>query len=96
MSLGIYRHYKSKSQFDKLYFVFGNARHSEDADNILSDVIMYKALYGSFDWFVRPSDMFNEYVTYEEKYQPRFKKVIDGVDIFYTIFIAIIVKIYYF
>ncbi|CZH04496.1 DUF1653 domain-containing protein [Legionella pneumophila serogroup 1] len=46
---GIYRHYKGN-----LYEVIDVARHSES----LEDMVVYRALYGDFELWVRPLKMF--------------------------------------
>ncbi|WP_250266066.1 DUF1653 domain-containing protein, partial [Rhodovastum atsumiense] len=51
--LGKYRHYKGKE-----YVVIGEAKHSET----LEEVIVYKALYGAEDIWVRPKNMFKDTV----------------------------------
>ncbi|MBR1752086.1 MAG: DUF1653 domain-containing protein [Ruminococcus sp.] len=48
---GRYRHYKGNE-----YEVLAIARHSET----LEAMVVYKALYGSGDVWVRPADMWNE------------------------------------
>ena len=51
ISLGKYRHYKGN-----LYEVTGFATHSET----LEKMVIYKALYGDGEIWVRPSSMWNE------------------------------------
>ena len=65
---GTYQHYKGNS-----YQVIGTARHSET----LEEMIVYKSLYetpkfpeGSI--WVRPKQMFEEYVEYKGMPVPRF------------------------
>jgi len=53
IKLGKYRHYKGNE-----YEVIGAARHSET----LEDLVVYKALYGNYDLWVRPLNMFLEEV----------------------------------
>ncbi|MGB3380805.1 MAG: DUF1653 domain-containing protein [Rhodanobacter sp.] len=48
---GIYRHYKGRR-----YRVLGTARHSET----LESMVVYQALYGEHDLWVRPAAMFTE------------------------------------
>lgn len=50
---GKYRHYKGND-----YQVYGVAKHSETQEPL----VLYRALYGSFDLWVRPLDMFKESV----------------------------------
>ena len=51
---GIYRHYKGNE-----YEVLAVAKHSET----LEDMVVYKALYGEGDIWVRPSQMWNNEIT---------------------------------
>lgn len=60
---GIYRHYKGN-----YYEVIDTARSSET----LEDLVIYRALYGDFDLWVRPRTMFQEVGEFEGKMQPRF------------------------
>lgn len=53
MKLGKYRHFKGN-----LYEVIGVAKDSET----LNEVVVYKALYGEGELWVRPRAMFEEYV----------------------------------
>ena len=50
---GIYRHYKG-NEYEVLFI----ARNSET----LQDMVVYKALYGDGDIWVRPANMWNEEV----------------------------------
>ncbi|TAK03633.1 DUF1653 domain-containing protein [Patescibacteria group bacterium] len=63
---GKYRHYKGNE-----YEVIGLARHSETLDNM----VVYRALYGSGELWVRPRAMFEEEVEAGGVRQPRFKRV---------------------
>lgn len=63
VQLGLYRHYKGNE-----YKVIGIARHSE----ILEELVVYQALYGARELWVRPAAMFAETVEIEGKTQPRF------------------------
>jgi len=64
IKLGRYRHYKGKE-----YEVLGVGRHSET----LEEMVIYRALYGEHDLWVRPLQMFFETVEFEEKRVPRFE-----------------------
>jgi cyclomaltodextrinase len=66
MKLGIYRHYKGKE-----YEVIGIAKHSET----LEDFVVYRALYGEGELWIRPLKMFEEQVVVDEKMAPRFAYV---------------------
>ena len=50
---GKYRHYKGN-----MYEVLGVATHSEDE----SKLVVYRTLYGNYDLWVRPLEMFTESV----------------------------------
>lgn len=63
---GIYRHYKGN-----LYEVSGLARHSETGE----EMVVYRALYGSFGLWVRPAAMFAETVEHDGQTVPRFALV---------------------
>ena len=62
----LYEHYKGLR-----YKILGVARHSET----LEELIVYQALYGEGDIWVRPLDMFLESIEINEQLQPRFKLV---------------------
>ena len=66
---GLYRHFKGG-----LYRVEGVARHSET----LEEMVVYRALYGEGGLWVRPAVMWNETVTHEGVFQPRFAPVKEG------------------
>ena len=51
--LGKYRHYKGNE-----YEMIGVAKHSET----LEELVVYRALYGNHDLWVRPIEMFTEEV----------------------------------
>lgn len=51
---GIYKHYKGNK-----YELVAVARHSET----LEDMVVYKALYGEGEYWVRPAGMWDELVT---------------------------------
>ena len=61
-----YEHYKGKQ-----YEVIGIAKHSET----LEELVVYRALYGEHDLWVRPLKMFLEEVEIEGKKFPRFKHI---------------------
>ena len=63
---GIYRHYKGS-----LYQVLHTARHSETEESL----VVYRCLYGNYDVWVRPLEMFTETVTVEGKTVPRFELI---------------------
>jgi len=63
---GIYEHYKGKR-----YEVLCVAKHSET----LEETVIYQALYGDKDIWVRPLKMFEESVEVNGKSVPRFKYV---------------------
>ncbi len=64
MKKGIYQHYKG-NKYELLYI----ARHSET----LEDMVVYRALYGDGDIWVRPAYMWDEEVEADGKTVPRFK-----------------------
>ena len=64
LKLGLYRHFKGND-----YQVLGLARNSETLDYM----VIYKALYGDFETWVRPIDMFSEKVMFEGEEILRFK-----------------------
>ena len=61
--LGRYRHYKGGE-----YELLGVARHSET----LEALVIYRALYGTADLWVRPYAMFFERGHFNGTLQPRF------------------------
>ncbi len=60
---GRYRYYKGKE-----YEVLGIARHSET----LEELVVYRALYGDGQLWVRPKVMFLEKIITEGEEKPRF------------------------
>ncbi len=64
LQLGKYEHYKGKQ-----YEVIGIAKHSET----LKELVVYRALYGKHDLWVRPLKMFLEKVEIEGEKIPRFR-----------------------
>jgi len=65
---GKYRHYKGKE-----YEVLGLAHHSET----LEPMVVYRALYGTGELWVRPFAMWCQTVTVDGKDVPRFTKIED-------------------
>lgn len=65
---GIYRHYKGK-EYELLYI----ANHSET----LEKMVVYKALYGDGEIWVRPLSMWDEKVEVEGKTVSRFTFIKD-------------------
>lgn len=63
---GKYRHFKGN-----MYEVIGIAKHSES----LEEMVVYRALYGSGDLWVRPVSMWNETVERDGKTFKRFEYV---------------------
>ena len=61
---GKYRHYKGGE-----YEVIGMARHSET----LEDMVIYRALYGEGEIWVRPAGMWNDRVQVGEETVLRFQ-----------------------
>ena len=68
IKLGNYEHYKG---FE--YEVLGVAKHRET----MEDLVVYKALYGDNDLWVRPLDMFLEIVEIDGEQMPRFRFIED-------------------
>lgn len=63
IKLGKYRHFKGNE-----YEVVALAHNSET----MEDMVVYKALYGDFDYWVRPASMWNETVERDGKVFKRF------------------------
>ena len=63
IKLGKYRHFKGME-----YEVIALARHSET----LEPMVVYRALYGEGDVWVRPAAMWHETVTRDGVARPRF------------------------
>ena len=61
---GYYRHYKGNE-----YRVIGIAKHSET----LEPMVVYQAMYGEGELWVRPAEMFAEHVIVDGTEQPRFR-----------------------
>ena len=63
IKLGKYRHFKGNE-----YEVIGIAKHSEN----LEEFVVYRALYGDGEIWVRPASMWNETVERDGKVFKRF------------------------
>ena len=63
---GRYRHFKGN-----MYEVIGIAKHSES----LEEMVVYRALYGSGDLWVRPVSMWDETVERDGKTFKRFEYI---------------------
>lgn len=63
IKLGKYRHFKGS-----MYEVIAVAKHSET----LEELVVYKALYGEGQVWVRPLSMWEERVVFDGKEIPRF------------------------
>ena len=63
---GHYRHFKGKE-----YEVIGIARHSETDE----PMVVYRALYGDGELWVRPAHMWNDEVARDGKIYKRFEKL---------------------
>ena len=63
---GLYEHYSGRQ-----YRLVGIARDSET----LEEKVVYQALYGDQDLWVRPLEMFCEMVTINDRELPRFRTI---------------------
>ena len=63
---GIYRHFRGRR-----YGVLGLARHSET----LEEMVVYRALYGEGELWVRPLAMFEETVEVDGRRVARFERI---------------------
>lgn len=63
---GLYRHFKGNT-----YEVIETAKHSETQE----DMVVYRALYGDFELWVRPIDMFTEEVERNGRKMPSFQLI---------------------
>ena len=63
IKLGKYRHFKGNE-----YMVLGIANHSET----LEQMVIYQALYGKKELWVRPISMWNEVIDKDSYHGPRF------------------------
>ncbi len=66
IKLGKYRHFKGNE-----YEVIGIANHSET----LEKMVVYRALYGEKEIWVRPLEMWNEEITRDGKTFKRFEYI---------------------
>ena len=66
IKLGKYRHFKGNE-----YEVVGFASHSET----LEEMVIYKALYGDGNLWVRPKNMWNETIERDGKTFKRFEYI---------------------
>ena len=66
LEAGTYRHYKGK-----MYEVLDVAYHSETEERF----VVYKALYGEGEMWIRPFEMFTEMVEIDGKKILRFEKI---------------------
>lgn len=64
LDLGIYEHYKGGK-----YEVIGVGKNSET----LEEFVVYRALYGKKDLWIRPLEMFLEEVEIDDIKKPRFE-----------------------
>ena len=63
---GRYRHFKGNE-----YEVIGIAKHSETVE----PMVVYRALYGARELWVRPASMWTEIVERDGKSFPRFERI---------------------
>ncbi|MCI6254668.1 DUF1653 domain-containing protein [Eubacterium coprostanoligenes] len=66
IKLGKYRHFKGNE-----YEVIAIAKHSET----LEEMVVYKALYGDGDIWVRPAKMWDETIERDDKTFKRFEYI---------------------
>ena len=67
---GKYRHFKGK-EYEVLYI----AKHSETSE----PMVVYRALYGDEEVWVRPAGMWNETVEVDGTEYPRFSRIADAI-----------------
>jgi hypothetical protein len=68
IKLGKYKHFKGNE-----YLVVGIAKHSET----LEPMVVYQALYGDKEIWVRPAEMWTEIVDKDGYRGPRFQYIAD-------------------
>lgn len=68
---GHYRHFKGKE-----YEVIGVAHHTETYESL----VVYRALYGDGNLWVRPLSMWNDTVELHGKHVKRFEKIKENID----------------
>ena len=66
IKIGKYRHFKGNE-----YEVIGIAKHSET----LAEMVVYRALYGDGEIWVRPAEMWNETVERDGQVFKRFEYI---------------------
>lgn len=66
IKMGRYRHFKGNE-----YLVIGIAKHSETCE----EMVVYKALYGEGDMWVRPASMWNETIIRDGIEYKRFEYI---------------------
>ena len=66
IKIGRYRHFKGNE-----YRVIGIAKHSET----LAEMVVYQALYGDGEYWVRPLSMWNEILERDGKSFKRFEYI---------------------
>lgn len=66
IKIGKYRHFKGNE-----YEVIGIAKHSET----FAEMVVYRALYGDGEIWVRPAEMWNETVERDGKVFKRFEYI---------------------
>lgn len=71
LAIGTYRHYKGG-----LYQVYGVARHSETE----ALLVVYRPLYGERGLWVRPLEMFREWVNVDGRNMLRFEHVSEDLE----------------
>lgn len=70
---GTYRHYKGNN-----YEVLGEAYYTNPETKKTENFIFYRSLYSTFDFWIRPTEMFLSTVTIGENTFKRFTKISDS------------------